>query len=386
MPNAEVLATGTELLSGDIVDTNSARIARALQPLSIPLVQITVVGDDLPRMVAAIRAAISRSEILIIGGGLGPTVDDVTREAVAEATGRPLIFDPELFEAIRARFQAFGFPMPENNRRQAFRPQGSRVIPNPIGTAPGFMIEEGDRVLFALPGVPRELERMLTESVIPYLEKRFPPAEAMVWRVVRTIGMGESVIDERLRDLLEGENPQVGLNAHPGMVDIRIRARGVTPEEATARAEATVQTIRERLGWAIYGEGTCTPEEALIAVLRERGLTLATLERGTLGWLGGRLAAADPEGRVFRIGEVRSRLVAAPEHAAEAIRRQVGTAIGLAAEVLQGAENFQITVALATPEGSRSLQRGHRGPLPHAAEWAANAAMGLLWRWLQEAP
>ncbi len=386
MPNAEVLATGTELLSGDIVDTNSARIARALQSLSIPLVQITVVGDDLPRMVAAIRAAMARSEILIISGGLGPTVDDVTREAVAEATGHPLIFDPELFEVIRARFQAFGVPMPENNRRQAFRPQGSHVIHNPLGTAPGFMLEEEDHILFALPGVPRELERMLTESVIPCLEKRFPPAEAMVWRVVRTIGMGESVIDERLRDLLESENPQIGLNAHPGMVDIRIRARGAAPEEASARAEATVRIIRERLGWAIYGEGTRTPEEALIAALRERGLTLATLERGTLGLLGGRLAAADPEGQVFRIGEVRPRLVAAPEHAAEAIRRQAGTAVGLTAEVLQGAENFQITVALAAPEGSRSLQRGHRGPLPHAAEWAANAAMGLLWRWLQEAP
>ncbi|MCS6963071.1 MAG: hypothetical protein NZM16_03395, partial [Thermoflexus sp.] len=191
---------------------------------------------------------------------------------------------------------------------------------------------------------------------------------------------------ERLRDLLEGENPQVGLNAHPGMVDIRIRARGTTPEEAAARAEATVQTIRERLRWAIYGEGTCTPEEALIATLRERGLTLATLERGTMGLLGGRLAAADPEGLVFRIGEVRARLAVAPEHAAEAIRRQMGTTVGMAAEVLQGAENFQITVAMAAPEGSRSLQRGHRGPLPHAAEWAANAAMGLLWRWLQEAP
>ena len=385
MPNAEVLATGTELLSGDVVDTNSARIARALQSLSIPLVQITVVGDDLPRMVAAIQAAMARSEILIISGGLGPTVDDVTREAVAEALGRPLIFDPELFESIRARFQALGFPMPENNRRQAFRPPGSQVIPTPIGTAPGFWIEDGDHILFALPGVPRELERMLMESVIPCLERRFPPAEAMVWRVVRTIGIGESVIDERLRDLLEGENPRVGLNAHPGMVDIRIQARGATREEAAARAEAAVQTVRERLRWAVYGEGTRAPEEALIAMLRERGLTLATLERGTLGLLGGRLAAADPEGHVFRIGEVRSRLAAAPEHAAEAIRRQAGTAVGLAAEVLPEGENFQITVAMATPEGSRSLQRGHRGPLPHAAEWAANAAMGLLWRWLQEA-
>ncbi len=385
MPNAEVLATGTELLSGDIVDTNSARIARALQSLSIPLVQVTVVGDDRPRMAAAVRAALARSEILIISGGLGPTVDDVTREAVAEALGRPLIFDPELFEAIQARFRMFGLPMPENTRRQAFRPQGSRAIPNPIGTAPGFIIEEGDRLLFALPGVPRELERMLTESVIPYLEKRFPPAEAMVWRVVRTIGMGESLIDEQLHDLLEGENPQVGLSAHPGMVDIRILARGATPEEAADRVEATVRIIRERLGWAVYGEGSCTPEEALIAALRERGLTLATVERGTLGGLGGRLASADPEGVVFRGGEVRARLPAAPEHAAEAVRRQVGAAVGLAAEVLQGAENFQITIALATPEGSRHLQRGHRGPLAHAAEWAANAAMGLLWRWLREA-
>jgi len=385
MPNAEVLATGTELLSGDIVDTNSARIARALQSVSIPLVQITVVGDDRPRMAAAIRAAMARSEILIISGGLGPTVDDVTREAVAEALGRPLIFDPDLFETIRARFRTLGFPMPENTRRQAFRPQGAQAIPNPIGTAPGFIIEEGDRVLFALPGVPRELERMLADTVIPYLAKRFPPAEAMAWRVVRTIGMGESLIDEQLRDLLEGENPQVGLNAHPGMVDVRIRARGATPEEAAARAEAAVRIVRERLGWAVYGEGACTPEEALIAALRERGLTLATIERGTLGSLGGRLAAADPESAVFRIGEVRTRLAAAPEHAAEAIRRQAGTAVGLAAEVRQEAERFQVTIALATPEGSRRLERGHRGPLPHAAEWAANAAMGLLWRWLQEA-
>lgn len=386
MPNAEVLATGTELLSGDIVDTNSARIARALQPLAIPLVQITIVGDDLPRMVAAIRAALSRSEILIISGGLGPTVDDVTREAAAEALGRPLVFDPELFEAIRARFQAFGVPMPENNRRQAFRPQGARVIPNPIGTAPGFLIEEGDRILIALPGVPRELERMLQDSVIPYLEGRFPPTQAMVWRVVRTIGLGESLIDERLRDLLQGENPQVGLNAHPAMVDVRIRAWGATPEEAAARAEAAVRIVRERLGWAVYGEGSRAPEEALIAELRRRGATLATVEGGTLGGLGGRLAAADPESQVFRMGEVRPRLAAAPEYAAEAIRHQVGTTVGLAAEVRPKGKDFQITVALAAPDGPRSIRRGHRGPPPHAAEWAANAAMGLLWRWLQEAP
>ncbi len=386
MPSAEVLATGTELLSGDVVDTNSARIARALQPLSIPLVQITAVGDDRPRMVAAIRAALARSDILFISGGLGPTVDDVTREAVAEALERPLVFDPELFEAIRARFQASGIPMPENTRRQAFRPQGAQPIPNPVGTAPGFRIEEGGRVLIALPGVPRELERMLEESVIPYLRSRFPPAEAMVWRVVRTIGLGESIIDEQLRDLLEAENPQIGLNAHPGMVDIRICARGATPEEAAARAAAVVGIIRERLRWAVYGEGTRTPEEAVIAALRARGATLATLERGTLGLLGGRLAAADPESHVFRIGEVRARLAAAPEHAAEAIRRQAGTTVGVSAEVLPSGEGFQIIVALAAPDGVRNLQRGHRGPLPHAAEWAANAGLGLLWRWLQEAP
>jgi Predicted nucleotide-utilizing enzyme related to molybdopterin-biosynthesis enzyme MoeA len=386
MPQAEVLATGTELLSGDVVDTNSARIARALQPLSIPLVQITVVGDDLPRMVAAIRAALARSEILVISGGLGPTADDVTREAVAEALGRPLIFDPELLEVIRARFQAFGVSMPENNRRQAFRPEGSRVIPNPIGTAPGFLVETNGRVLFALPGVPRELERMLSDTVVPYLRERFPPAEALAWRVVRTIGLGESWIDERLQDLLRGENPQVGLNAHPGMVDIRIQARGSTPEEAAARAEEAVRRVRERLGWAVFGEGHQAPEEAVIAALRARGATVATLERGTLGMLGGRLAAVDPESEVFRIGEVRARLATAPEHAAEAIRRQAGTTFGLAAEVLPEAESFQITVALAAPEGSRSVRRGHRGPLPHAAEWAAHAAMGLLWRWLREGP
>ncbi|MCS7251215.1 MAG: molybdopterin-binding protein [Anaerolineae bacterium] len=385
MPNAEILITGTELLSGDRVDTNSSRIARALQSLSIPIVQITVVGDDRLRMVAAIRAAIARSEILIISGGLGPTVDDVTREAVAEALGRPLIFDLELFEAIQARFRALGLPMSENNRRQAFQPQGALAIHNPIGTAPGFIVEEASRILFALPGVPRELERMLMESVVPHLRKRFPPVEATVWRVIRTIGISESVIDERLRDLMEAENPQVGLNAHPAMVDVRIRARGATSEEAADLAEATARIIRERLQWAVYGEGTCAPEEALMAVLQARRLTLATLEQGTLGLLGGRLAAMDPEGQVFRIGEVRSQLGIAPEHAAEAIRRQTGASIGIAAEVLREAENFHITVAIATPKSSQSLQRGHRGPLPYAAEWAANAAIGLVWRWLQEA-
>lgn len=384
MPNAEVLATGTELLSGDVVDTNSARIAQALRPLAIPLVQVTVVGDDLPRMVAAIRAACSRSEILFISGGLGPTVDDVTREAVAEATGRPLRFDPELFETIRARFEAFGVPMPESNRRQAFRPEGSRVIPNPIGTAPGFLVEEDGHLLFALPGVPRELERMLAETVIPYLRERFPPKEAMVWRVVRTIGWGESLIDERLQDLLRGENPQIGLNAHPGRVDIRIRAHGVTLADAQARAEAAVRIIRERLGAAVYGEGEETPEAALILALRQRQATLATIESGSMGMLGGRLAAADPEGTVFRIGEVRTRLAAAPEHAAEAVRRHAGTTFGLAAEVRPEGEGFRATAALATPKGPQIARRALRGPLPHAAEWVAHMAMGLLWRWLHE--
>ncbi len=252
-PTAEILNIGTELVLGETVNTNAVFLARALREAGFDVRRITVVPDRLQEIQDAVREALARSQVLVVTGGLGPTVDDPTREALARALERPLEFRPEEWEAIVARVRARGREPRENARRMAYLPRGALALPNPVGAAPGFVVEtDSGRVLMALPGVPREMEAMFREHGLPYLRRRFDlRGETMRVRVLQVEGVPEAWIDEKLGDLEARENPALGLSCGPERVLLRLMARGSTPEEAEALLDEMEAEIRRRLPWEV---------------------------------------------------------------------------------------------------------------------------------------
>ncbi|MCZ2099706.1 MAG: CinA family nicotinamide mononucleotide deamidase-related protein [Anaerolineae bacterium] len=281
--NVEILSIGTELLLGEIVDTNSAYVARQLRDIGVNIFYLTTVGDNLERIAAAIRASLQRADVVLTTGGLGPTVDDMTRQAVAQATGRPLEFRPELLEQIAQRFRQLGSQMSENNRVQAYIPAGSIPIYNRLGTAPCFIVETDGGTVISLPGVPREMKDILATTVIPYLRERMGGRGTIKALVLRTAGIGESQIDARIADLMTWTNPTVGLAAHTGQTDIRITARADTEAEADRMIAEAEQIVRERVGEYIYGTGKQPLEEVFLALLRDKGWKLAVSYTGPEG-------------------------------------------------------------------------------------------------------
>jgi len=383
--HAEVITSGSELLLGQLVDTNSAFIARTLRSIGLNLFYKTTVGDNKDRLVEVLQLAMARSDVVITTGGLGPTVDDVTRPAVARATGRELEFRPDLLEQIEARFKSFGVPMSENNRRQAFIPQGALAIENPVGTAPSFIVEHERRIVISIPGVPSEMEYLLTRQVVPYLKKKLNLREVIITRTLHTVGLGESRIDTAIADLQTGSNPTVGLSAHPGQTDIRIAAKAASEEEASALFAPVEAQIRERLNVSVYGADDDTLEDVVACWLADRGLKVATIEAGTGGQLAGRLAGVPNCRQVFLGGRVVPELGGSAADTAKALRAESGDALALAAYAGSSDDRkLYLEVALATPEGVKTSSRGFSGSPKLGAEWAANAALGLVWRYLQE--
>jgi nicotinamide-nucleotide amidase len=228
---------------------------------------------------------------VITTGGLGPTVDDVTREAVARATKRPLVLFSDLLVQIETFFHSIGAIMSENNRRQAHLPEGCIPIENPVGTAPGFIVEDEQGTIITLPGVPRELYYLMEHAVAPYLQRRLGRRDVLVTRILRTVAMGESRVDQAIADLETSANPTVGLSAHPGQTDVRIVAKAPTQAEAEALVADFEATIRQRLGPAIYATGDATLEAAIAATLVEKQATIAIAETVTQGALSRRLAS-----------------------------------------------------------------------------------------------
>ena len=263
MPSAQILAIGTELLLGVITDTNTAFIARSLNQYGVDIFKTGTIGDNQSRIAEEIRAILQETDILITTGGLGPTVDDPTRQAVAQAFGVELDFHPELWEQIQARFKAYGRPPSENNKRQAYLPRGAQAIENPVGTAPAFAIWQNGKVVISLPGVPSEMKTLLEDAVIPLLREKYNLAGITLSRTLRSAGMGESNVDELVSELEKLSNPTVGLAAHPGQVDIRITAKAPSRAEAEALIQPVEEQVRRMLGVKIYG----ADEDTLPAVL-----------------------------------------------------------------------------------------------------------------------
>ncbi len=278
---AEIIAVGTELLLGQIVDTNSAYIAQQIATVGLDLHFKCTVGDNLERIKSTLRTALGRSDFIITTGGIGPTLDDLTREAVAEVLNRPLVFQPYLFEQVSDFFRRLGRSVSENNRKQAFIPEGAIPIENPVGTAPGFIAEKNGKAILSVPGVPHEMRYFMEHSVLPYLRKKLGIREVIVSRVLKLFGIGESLVDEKIKDLIEGgKNPTIGLLAHTQIGEIHIRLTAKAQDEVSAgELIAPVEKgIRTRLGDFIFGADDQTYEGMLSTLLRKSGLTLAVAE------------------------------------------------------------------------------------------------------------
>jgi nicotinamide-nucleotide amidase len=302
----EVVAVGTELLLGQIVDTNSSWLGQRLALAGIDSYFQTKVGDNLGRIVAVLRLALDRSDAVIVCGGLGPTQDDITREAIAEVMGVPLERDPEVVEHIRGLFAARGRQMAENNARQADRPVGASFITNPRGTAPGLICPVGDKVVYAVPGVPHEMQTMADEAVIPDLQSRSGEQAAIVSRVLRTWGLAESQLAERVAPRLEELDRTPGgatiafLASGIEGIKIRITAKAPTAEEATAMIEKEDAELRALLGTLVFGVDDETMEDAVGALMEEQGLSLSLAESMTGGLVASRVVNVAGSSKWFK--------------------------------------------------------------------------------------
>ncbi len=302
---AEVVAVGTELLLGQIVDTNSSWIGETLAEAGIDSHYQTKVGDNLERIVLALRTALARSDAVIACGGLGPTQDDITREAIAEVMNVKLVRDEALMERIRAMFGSRGREMAENNARQADLPEGATPIPQVRGTAPGLICPVGRKVIYAVPGVPHEMEEMIGRAVIPDLQSRMSVRSVIVSRTLRSWGMAESTLAEllapRLKALDAVGNPTIAFLAS-GIEGIKVRITAKAEDHARAAALLDVEEaeVRSLLGSSVFGVDQETMEHAVGALLVERGLTLALAESVTGGLVSSRLVSVPGASGWFR--------------------------------------------------------------------------------------
>ncbi|MBI4234099.1 MAG: competence/damage-inducible protein A [Chloroflexi bacterium] len=281
---AEIVSVGTELLMGEIVDTNAAYLAARLPALGLEMRWVSQVGDDLDHMVEILRRALGRSDVILTTGGLGPTQDDLTREAIAQSLGEEPLVDPELLEQLTAYFRDRSMPMPSSNTKQATLIPSARSLPNPRGTAPGWWVEKGGRIIIAMPGVPPEMERMWEKEAVPRLKERVR-GTVILTRAIKTFGLSEAAVGEALHSLFGQGNPYLGIYAKSDGIHLRIIARAAREADAQALIAPVEAEIQAKMGPAIWGVDDETPEERLGSLLRERSLTLATMESCTGGLL-----------------------------------------------------------------------------------------------------
>lgn len=354
----EILTIGTELLLGQIVDTNASWIAQRLAEAGIDLFYKTTVGDNAARIEAALRQALSRADVIITTGGLGPTEDDLTRDVVAAVWDRRLRLDPAVLAHIEGRFAHRKIPMPENNRKQAMVPEGADVLPNPNGTAPGLFLKDRGGCVACLPGVPAEMKPMLIEQVIPRIREAFGIRSRIVSRLLKTCGISESKVDQAIGDYFrEMRNPTIGVLAHAGEIHIRLTCKGDDPATISRMLDDLEGKIRERLGPLIFGRDDEKLEALVGRLLRERNSTVAVAESCTGGLIASRLTDVSGSSQYFERGLVaysnaaKEQMLGVPEQIIEAagvvslpvvramadgIRRRSGTSFGLATTGIAG--------------------------------------------------
>ncbi len=373
MPSAEIITIGTEILLGEIVDTNTRYIARTLRGLGVDLYRTITIGDNVERIAEAIRNSMSRADIVITTGGLGPTVDDPTREAVACAFNIDTEFRQELWEQILEIVTRYGREPGENQKRQAYVPKGSIGIKNPVGTAPSFIVENESNAVISLPGVPKEMEYLLHESVIPYLQKRFNLNQIIKVRLLHTAGAGEADIDEQIGEFETQTNPTVGLAAHTGIVDIRIAAKAETNAEAEQMIADVERQIRERLGTLVYGSDEDTLEGAALKAASDRTWNLVVVEAGLGGALTRRLANVQESGLITVESVDLAEGELSPYLKSLQAKHHARAALGIAAFP----EKQIVELMLITPEKSKKRQLNFGGHPALLSRWAIN--LGLNW-------
>ncbi len=402
--NVEVLAVGTELLLGQIVNTNAAVIGERLAESGLDHHRSCVVGDNLGRIVDALRGAIGRADAVIVTGGIGPTQDDLTRDALAAVAGVESIFDEEVAERLRHYWESRGREMPASNITQAYRPEGSVFVDNPIGTAPGIRMEIDGTWVFALPGVPVEMRAMLDASVLPFLVARAGGDGVLVSRVLRTWGDSESKIAERLGDLFEtATNPTLAFLASSGEIKLRLTAKAATEEQARRLIAPLEEEIRRRLGSRIFGVDDETIEKVLLDMLVARELTIGTAESATGGMVAARITSVPGSSHAYRGSvvayqvDLKERLLGVPaatiethgvvsEEVAAAMaagaRRllEVDVAVGITGSAGPEPQDKPVgtmVVAVATPEGTRTRTLHMPPDRERARTFTATAALHL---------
>lgn len=301
---AEIIATGTELLSGGLPDTNSIFLSEELMLIGLVTAFKTVVGDNEKDMEEAFRRALDRVDAVIITGGLGPTEDDITRKVVAKILKRRLVLNEDALKAVKSTLAGRGKEYANTSDRQALIPGAARLLANPLGVAPGFFLDEGNKFVAALPGVPKEMQAMFSQGLKQALVERFTGKLFIKRRVLRTYGLPESKINEAINDILKKDNPVVGLTAKETGVDIRIIARETSAELSQVLAERTDARIREKLGDAIYGVDGQDMEEVVGALLKQRRLKLSVAESCTGGLIGARITNIPGSSEYFERGVV----------------------------------------------------------------------------------
>jgi nicotinamide-nucleotide amidase len=358
LSRAEIVTVGTEILLGDLVDTNTAWLSRRLANLGVGIYRHTTVGDNRERIVAGINEAAARADLVITTGGLGPTSDDLTNEALSLVTGRKMVEYPEAREHVDEMFRKFGRKPTANNYKQAVFPEGTQLIPNPQGTAMGALLEVGGTLFATLPGVPSEMKGMFEETLEPLIRNR--TEGSIVSKTLWFAGIGESALAEQVQDFLDATDPTVAPLAGQGKVRLRITTRAATPEEAEKRIAPVEREILARLGEYYFGEGDETLESAVGRLLKENGATLALAESCTGGLLAKRLtdvagsSAYFKEGLVTYSNESKERLLGVPrdlllEHGAvsEIVARKMADGV----RKLSGSDYGLSVTGIAGPDG-----------------------------------
>ena len=387
MPSAEIITIGTEILLGEIVDTNTRFLARALRGLGVDLFRTITIGDNPARITEVIQDSMRRADIIITTGGLGPTVDDPTRDAVARAAGVETEFREDLWKQIKAVIARYGRVAGENQKRQAYIPKGAIAIENPVGTAPSFIVETSSPLpaeevpgvkfnsIISLPGVPQEMELLFHRSVAPYLQKKFELRDVIKVRLLHTSGWSEASIDEKVGDFEQLANPTVGLAAHTGIVDIRIAAKAESEAEVDRMILEAETEIRARLGNAVFGADEETLEGAALRAAGALGWNVVALESGLDHGLARRFANSSAP----NLAAVESVEVAPGELSARTRElmqlHSAKAALGVA--VFTSEKEPVIEQILITPAGEESRRLGYGGPPKHAPRWAIN--LGLNW-------
>lgn len=410
---AEVITVGSELLFGTFGNSNLMKICRELDGIGIEVIFATTVGDDEKAIAGCISAAIGRADAVIITGGLGPTHDDLTREALAAATGTELEFHPELEDEMRRFFESRARTMHELNLIQAYLPAGAEALPNPIGTAPGISLEHDGVPVFALPGVPAEMEVILRRRVLPALSRR-AEGNVIASRILRAVGRGESdlagMISPVVQSCRDAGEPSVTILASRGEVAIHLRAGGETREAAEAKIEPVEGRIREALGHLMYGQDDSTLQSVVSSMAHERGLTLAVVESFTGGALASRIVAVPGASSILKAGyvtyaiEAKVQEVGVPQETldkygavseqtaramAEGARERAGADLGLSTTGEAGPNPGEepvgtMFIGLAWDGGSLARKFVAAGNREDIREWGSRSALDTLRRWMLE--